>query len=386
MEHRESDRAKWVRYRNITERLKAILFLLREIPFITSRDIFRYFYPSQKNIHYSREMMRVLLRDELVHKCMLGDGAYIYFITEHGRQVAEFFEGDTPKFHAPTKSFFYSKPPRSQSEAVPFFIFPTPDLEFQLFTPHRLHSHPFEHTVSLLELYYLLRNSFRFLRVVWLDQVHGKKSSLNIPFHPDLLLCNSLATEAHRLYVELENSRINADSLVEKLNHLSTLPADWYLFLCTSKKTFLNIGRLIRKILMGEVTRNQTTLHFSPRAQSAIWKNVFIGFWAPTIKSHGEIHRLKDVTVYRYDDEIFDKEMWVNATEGGMVQNDESSGLPLKRRQAVPYPSRRPGPRNYRLTDLFNRYVEEFKAALEKELNPPEAKPGSEKGSEHDRP
>ena len=115
---------KYRRYRNITERPTSLLFLLREIPYATMKDIRRIFFPGHRSKAYSLEMMGVLLKNRLLTKHMIGDGVYVYYLASEAVRVVEYFLLDDPRFHSPTKSFYFSKAPRNSREVVPFFFFP----------------------------------------------------------------------------------------------------------------------------------------------------------------------------------------------------------------------------------------------------------------------
>lgn len=369
-----SDRGK---RRNITERTRALLFLLREVPYITLQDIRRYFFPAAKSRSYCLELNGVLLRNRLIAKHLTGDGTWIYYLTEYGRRIVAFFIMDTPKYNPKFRTFYYSLAPRKLSEVNPFYFFPTPRIPFTIFTPHRMHAHPFQHTRALLELFYLLRNSYRFLYVLWLDQVDGKKEALNLSCHPDMLLTNDLASEAGRIYVELENSSKSLKAVVERLNHLTAAPADWYIFLCTSEEILQNLGRSFRKILLGEAKVHHNTLFFTPRAQGCLYRNVLMGHWRPSWRNGGGMLRLKDLTLYRYDHEVFDRRVWMKDPGVGMGRVASASEPMPHSFQTVPYTSRKPGRRSLLLGEILDGYSEVFRAALEKSMAGGAMEPGS---------
>jgi len=363
------------RYRGITEKSKALLFLLREAPYITLADAKRFFYPAHKTISYAREMIRVLVKNELVGKYRMGDGLFIYYLTDSGRRITEFFTEDRPKFDPETKSLYYSQKPTKPSEVAALFIFSARDLEFHAFAPHFLSSHPLLHTRALMELSVRLRLSFRFVYVLWLDAVKHKQTALHISCHPDLLLTNDLRSERRRIYVELENSPIKAQALANKLDRLCSVPADWVVFLCTSDLVFHNLGRLIRKILSGlvKISKHQT-LFLSPRVHAALFKNILIGQWIPSWKNEGKYQSLKSTMLYRYDAPIFDSHMWVRqATPEGILATDPQSGHPLHVLMPVTYAARKPGEKEITLGTIMDRYREDFKAELGRLTSGPNA-------------
>lgn len=353
------------RYRGITEKSKGLLFLLREAPYITMADAKRFHYPTHKTLSYTREMFRVLLKNKLVSRYMLGNGVFIYYLTDPGRRLTEFFLEAKPKFDPEFRSFYYTHKPTKPSEASDFFIFPTRGLEFHSFTPHFLHAHPFLHTRALLELSVLFRQSFRFFNVLWMDEIKAKKMALNIDCHPDLLLCNDFTTETGRVYVELENSRIRELDLLEKIHHLTVHPADWYLFLATSEEILLNLGRLVRKILTGEAKVNHHPLYFSARAQSALHKNVLFGLWEPSFKTDKPPTKIKEIDLFRYDDEIFDKRIWVPDVSKSPLQSEEPRAAHW---QVVGYSGRRMGKRKWKLGEILDTYTNAFRLALDKTM------------------
>lgn len=360
------------RNRTITEKNKALLFLLREIPYITLNDIRRFFYPSHKTVGYTYEMVRVLTKNNLVGRYLLGTGIYIYYLTESGIRITHYFMRDDLNFEPETKSFYYDTPPRRACEVPAYFHFPSPDLHFKPFTPHLLHIHPLQHTLALLELYFLLRKSMRIYNVIWLDVVQHRREALSVPFHPDLLLTNDIHTEAQRIFVELENSMISCPKLVGKLDRLCSMPADWYLFLCTSEIIFRNLGQNIRRILSGEAKLNQKTLFVMPRTQSVLAKNLLIGIWKPSSQNRGEYQSLKDLPLFRYDEEVFDKSEWMKTTDAkGVHVKDLLGELDLRHQRPIPYPSRKPGKRKYLFGEILDSYAGGFRATLNKILAKP---------------
>ena len=364
MEEPKVGKKEYQRYRGITEKSKALLFLLREAPYITLADAKRFFYPTHKTLSYAREMIRVLVKNKLVGKYLLGHGLFIYYLTEIGRRISEFFLEAKPKFDSSTKSFYYLQKPTKPSEASAFFIFPSHGLEFYSFTPRFLYAHPFLHTRSLLELSVLFRQTFRFLHVLWLDEIKAKKTSLNLSCHPDLLLCNDLSTEEGRVFVEFENSRIRDLDFLEKVHHLSAHPADWYLFLASSEEIFHNLGRLVRKILMGEAKVNHETLFFNSRAQAALSKNILFGLWQPSFKTDKPMRKIKDLDLFRYDHEVFDKKVWLTPKRDPQAQGLEVREQPVKQLQTVGYSGRKLGKRTWTFGEILEGYKDSFTRAL----------------------
>lgn len=370
------------RYRNLTERTKSLLFLLREVPYLTFKDIRRIYFPRNKSRSYCIEMIGVLLGNNLVVKYMIGNGIHIYYLAPEAKRILEFYMQEEPKFHPPTGSFYYSQPPRKASEVTPFFFIPAKRIPFQAFSPHFLHLHPYHHTVGLLELYILFRKANRILYVIWLDHVESRKTILNIPFNPDLLLSNDPFIESGRIYIEFENSQIGTRDLLRKLDHTTSMPADWYLVLCSSEDIFMNFGRTIRRILQGEAKSHQRTLFFAPRTQAVLSHNLLIGLWRPSFQNKGVVHDLKTVELYRYDDPVFDKTIWVNQVENGVQVKDPLGSIPLKRPATVAYPARKPGRRKWTLPEILDPYAEGFKIAVRSLLwKPPSGTQPEPKGS-----
>jgi DNA-binding PadR family transcriptional regulator len=358
------------RYRGLTEKSRSLLHLLREIPYITLPDIKRFYYPSHKTDGYTLEMLRYLKQNNLVEKYMLGNGKFIYYLTANGRRLLDFYLDETPKYDQKSNSFYYSRPPAKASETNPQFHFPSRNLEFQSFAPHNLANHPFHHTAALLELHTHLRKAYRFFHVLWLDMVLGKKSSLNLSHNPDLLLTNNCGNERGRIFVELENSRIKGSALIKKLDGLTSMPADWYLFVCTSEELFLNLGRQIRKILLGLVKKDRHALFFSPRTHHALIANVLIGHWIPSNKNQGIVQVLKTTPFYRYDAEVFDSTMWVHEVDkNGVIVTDPITKVPRKKEVRNLYAGRRPGEKVFAFQDIVQPYLDEFKGAVRRALN-----------------
>jgi len=224
----------------------------------------------------------------------------------------------------------------------------------------------------------------RLLQVVWLDVVQHRKESLSVPYHPDLLLTNDFHSEEQRIFVELENSPISCPKLIGKLDRLCSMPADYYLFLCTSESIFLNLGRNIRRVLLGEAKANQKTLFFMPRSQSVLAKNLLIGIWKPSTRNNGEYHGLKDLAIFRYDDEIFDSSVWMKLLDSEHRSVKDVHGeVALRRHQIIPYPSRKPGKRKFLLGEILDRYSPGFRIALNKILKNPliDTKPEPKQGA-----
>lgn len=376
------------RYRNLTERTFSLLFLLREIPYMTMKDIRRLFFPGNKSKAYSLEMTGFLQKNGLIARHLIGDGVFIYHLTSGATRILDFLIQENPRFHPVTKSFYYSKPPRNLKEVSPFFFFPLRRLHYSLFTPHLMHQHPYHHTAGLLDLYILFRNSFRVLYAIWLDHVESKRTQLSIPFNPDLLLTNDPFTEAGRIYVEFENSSMHAVNLLHKVNNISTMPADWFLVLCSSEEIFLKFGRNVRRILLGDAKTRQKTIFFSPRAQAVISRNLLIGTWKPAFRNNGEAQKLRTVELFRYDHEVFDKTIWVNAHENGLPVLDPLGKIPLKKPEPVPYPARKPGQRKWLLGEILDQYSNPFRIALQKALWKPSTatQDSQQKGATDDRP
>jgi len=350
------------RYRGITEKSRALLFLLREAPYIILPDAQRYFYPSHKTLSYTREMTRVLVQNGLVAKHQMGDGHFIYYLTEPGWRISEFYLEDKPKFDAGTESFYYKQKPTRPSEVADFFIFPTQGLEFYPFTPHYLNAHPMGHTRSLLELSALFRQSYRFRHVLWMDMIKAKKSALHVSCQPDLLLCNSLTEETGRVYIEFENSRIRDLGLLEKIHHLTEHRADWYVFLAATEEIFHNLGRLVRKILSGEVKVNHQTVFFNPRDQAALNRNLLFGLWTPSFRKEGPSPPFKSLELFRYDHEVFDKQIWIPEP----VKPGSAASEPRAAHwQKVGYAGRHIGKRKWLLSEIIDPYATVFQHALE---------------------
>jgi hypothetical protein len=307
---------------------------------------------------------------------------YVYYLTPEGLRILDFLYQDGPRFHPPTKSFYFSRPPRNNKEIPPFFFFPLRRITYRLFSPHQMHQHPYHHTMGLLELYILLRVSYRILYPIWLDQVSAKPTQLNVHFNPDLLLTNDPSTDSGRIYVEFENSSMHAQNLLAKVNNLATMPADWFLILCSSEEIFLNFGRTVRRILLGEAKSRQRTLFFSPRAQAVISRNLLIGIWTPAFRNGGASTKLRSIELFRYDHEAFDKAIWVNIHENGIPVLDPLKAFPLKRQEPVPYPARKPGQRKWLMGEILDQYAPSFRTALQKALwNPPASSGPDPKGT-----
>lgn len=358
------------------------MFLLRETPYITMADIRRVFFPKQKSKGYSLEMTGVLIKNRLIEKHMIGDGVFIYYLTSEALRIVDFFLIEEPKFHPKTKSFYFSKPPRTIKEVSPFFFFPGKRIAYKLFSPHQMHQHPYHHTLGLLEIYLRFRQQHRTLFVLWLDHLEAKHTALNVPFNPDLLLTNDPFTEANRIYVEFENSSIQARNLVAKVNNISTMPADWFFVICSSQEILLNFGRIIRRVLHGDAKSHQKTLFFTPRAQAVLSRNLVIGLWRPSHLIEGDRQNFRSLELFRYDHETFDKTIWVNIQDKGLPVMDPHGKVPLKRAEPVPYPARKPGQRKYLLGEILDNYSTGYKNALQKIVRKgsPSDGPGSGKG------
>jgi hypothetical protein len=292
----------------------------------------------------------------------MGDGHFIYYLTEAGHRIAEFYLEDKPKFDLETESFYYKQKPTRPSEVADFFLFPTRGLEYYPFTPHYLNAHPIGHTRSLLELSVLFRQSFRFRHVLWMDMIKSKKTALHVSCQPDLLLCNSLTEEQGRVFIEFENSRIRDVGLLKKIHHLTEHRADWYLFLASTEELFQNLGRLIRKILSGDVKVNNQTVFFNPRAQAALNQKILFGLWTPSFRMAGPAAPFKSLELFRYDHEIFDKQVW--------IPEPVKPGTELREPRAahwetVQYAGRHFGKRKWLLSEIIDPYATTFQHALE---------------------
>ena len=359
----EANLKRYPSYRGISERSKALLFLLREIPYINMADIRRLLFPGSHR-SYPIEMMGVLLKCGLVRKHRVGDGTFIYYLSGEGGRILDYFIQERPKYCEKFRCFYYQRQPTRPLEVNPFFFFPSPNLEFEFFTPHVIFTSPILHTKRMLELYCKFKSANRFLHVLWVDKVKGRKASLNLPYAPDLLLTNDFTNERRRILVEFENSEVRELRLINKLGHLTSIPADYYLFLASSEDIFQNLGRRIRKILFGEAKIHGQTLFFTSRAHAALVKNVCIGKWIPASENGGVIQTLSETKLFRYDDEVFDKRLFVNETKGGVVQKID--GVVLKKMETIPYTGRKSGVRRWLIREILDQYTEDFKAALSK--------------------
>jgi len=347
-----------------TERDRTLLLLLREIPFMTLKDIKAFLYPNNAFKTYAKEKTRYLLKEGLLSKSFLENGKCIYYLTQAGVETATYILRDAPRFHPESSSFYFRRPPAQPGEEKAFFLFPTPDIEFRFFTPEKSSSFQFYHSQALLELYFQLHKSRRFSSILWLDKVRNKKDAVDIDCNPDFLLTNDVRTSEGRVLIELENSLIREHNLVPKLDNLCRQQADFYLLLCTNEDIFRNLGLKIRTVLSGKAKESRDRVLFRPQTLAALTQTLWIGLWKPALHNRGETMRLKDLVLYRYDHEIFDAYGWTDHTDGGAAVVDSKSGKVKRVMRKIGYSHRRPGKQTLSFPDLLNQYTEAFKKAL----------------------
>jgi hypothetical protein len=353
-----------------TEKDRTLLFLLREVPFVTLQDIRAFLYPENRTKSYAKEKVGYLIREGFLTKSFLENGKCIYYLTQLGLETSQFLLRDKPQFDSETRAFYFRKAPLKAPAERPLFIFPNRHLEFRFFTPEKSSSFQFYHSQALLELYHQLQKTRRFASVVWLDKVRNKQESLDLTCNPDFLLTNAFDSAEGRVLIELENSLIREQNLIPKLDNLCRQQADYYLLLCTNEDIFRNLGLKIRGVLSGKPKQGKEAQVFKAQTLGALARSVWIGLWKPSIHNGGQAMKLRTMTLYRYDHDAFDPLGWTDAEEGGRPVIDSKSGRAKRVMQKVPYPYRRPGARELPFETLLNQYQGPFRSALNHILDP----------------
>jgi hypothetical protein len=311
------------RYALNSERIIHFMGFLREVPYINSEDYIRFFYPNNKNKTYALDTLRSLCQRNMVQKHRLNDGSNIYYLTEDGVGEAEGYAEYRPKFSRKLGCIYYVKLPRVEKEKPSFLYFPTPELELRRFSYSMLSSYQYLHTRAILEFLYLVRRSNRVLYSVFLDMIKGKKSGLGIHCNPDILLTNDIKNTESRILIEFENSKIWEAGLVEKLNNLSKETADYIIFISSSDGIFRNLGRIISKLMTGQMKKDGLKNLPSKQTIQSLESRILFGLWRPSYSNGGEVQKLSDIYLFRHDSAVFNGGNWEQKTEDGRLLRDD---------------------------------------------------------------
>ena len=339
--------------------------VLRELPYLTSADFIRYFYPANKNKTYALDSLRILCRWNLVQKYRLNDGSYIYFLTGDGVKEAEYFAGHKHLFHRGLGCIYVQKEPRLEREKPNFIFHPAKAFDFRTFSPAMLSSYQFLHTRALTEFFYLVRKAHIVSYSICLDMLLNKKSSIQVSNNPDLLLTNDLQDTENRVLIEFENSTIWAKGLIEKLNSLSKQTADIIVFLCANDIIFRNIGRLLNKISSGKMIKDGVKWLPSKATISSLEKRMLFGIWQPSYTNNGEVKKLEDITLYPYTSRAMKPTSWVQKEVNNSLVSDEHSNSVMVLDTKIPIED------GVSFLSLFDDSAKEYKANLLRLSNVP---------------
>lgn len=311
------------RYPGMSERVIHFLTFMREVPYITSADFIQYFHPGSKGKSYALDTLRILVRRKYLTRYRLNDGSFIYFLTDEGHAEASGYADYHLSFDKKMGSLYFLKPPRFPSEKPSFLYFPAAQLDFRTFSYSMLSSYQFLHTRAVLEFLFLVRRANRVTYSVHLDMVKSKKTALHIQSNPDIVLTNNLHDTEKRILIEFENSKIWEGGLLAKLNNLARETADAILFLCGSEGILKNIGRILNKLVSGEYVKAGMKSLPSKEAIASLQSRMYFGTWRPSYLNRGEVHRLADLLLFRYDAKLFQPGQWQQKVVNGVLQKDE---------------------------------------------------------------
>lgn len=346
------------RYPGMSERVIHFLTFMREVPYITSGDFIRYFHPGSKGKFYALDTLRILVRRKYLTRYRLNDGSFIYFLTEVGYAEACGYADYHLSFDKKLGCLYFLKAPRFPSEKPNFLYFPAAQLSFRNFSYSMLSSYQFLHTRAVLEFLYLVRKSNRVTYSIHLDMVKSKKNSLNILNNPDIVLTNNLLDTENRILIEFENSKIWEGGLLAKLNNLARETATAILFLCGSESILKNIGRILTKLVSGEYVKAGTKSLPSKEAIASLQSRMYFGTWRPSHLNRGEVHRLSDLLLFRYDTKLFQPGQWQQKVVNGVLQKDDF-GNPV-----MIYNARLAEEEGISFTDFLQEYHEGFAETL----------------------
>ena len=364
MDEIEVPKPKRKKFTGLSERDKSLLLLLREIPFITMNEVKANFYPSHKYLSYAKDKMRFLMKEKLITKRFLENGKYIYFLTPIGIETAEYLKSGTPRFDIDTATFYFQRPPFKKPESEAFFLFPSLTIEYQKFTSDTNPSFTYLHSQALLELYFQIYRARRFKSIIWLDKVKNKKACLDLDCNPDLLFTNDLYSSEGRVLIELENSEIRGQNLHAKIENLSKQHAEDIILLATNEEIFKNLGHKIRNMIVGNINGVKERVFLSQRALAVLNQSLWIGVWTPAIKNNNVQTKIRGITLYRYDDEIFDYLVWTDRIEKEFPSKEKNPKKGKKVLISQPFPNRKPGIRSILFSDLLNKYTGDFKKSM----------------------
>lgn len=311
------------RYPGTSERVLHFLTFMREVPYITSADFIRYFYPLNKVKSYALDTLRILVRRKWLARYRLNDGSNIYYLTEEGHAEASGYAQFRLRFDPVKGCLYYLKPPRFDNEKPGFIYLPAPLLDFRLFSYSMLSSYQYLHTRGVLEFLYLVRKANRVLYSVNLDMVKSKKTALQIQSNPDILLTNDIQDSQNRILIEFENSKIWEGGLLAKLNNIARETADSILFLCGSEGILKNLGRILNKLVAGDFVKAGMRALPSKEALASLQSRMYFGTWRPSYLNGGEVHRLSEILLFRYDAKLFEPGHWQQKVINGILQRDD---------------------------------------------------------------
>ncbi len=345
-------------YPGFSERVIHFLMVLRELPYLTSADFIRYFYPANKNKTYALDTLRILCRRNLVEKYRLNDGSFIYFLTREGVKESEGLAAHKQTFHRQWGCMFVHKEPRFEREKPSFIFHPAPYLDFRCFSPIMLSSYQFLHTRGLTEFVYLVRKAHIVSYSICLDMILNKKSNLKLTNNPDILLTNDLQDTEIRVLIEFENSNIWEKGLIEKLNSLSKQTADIIIFLCANDIIFRNMGWLLNKISSGRMVKDGVKWLPSQATISSLERRMFFGIWRPSYSNNGEIQKLEDTVLYPHNSRALKRAGWVQKVVDNALVSDEHSNSIMALDDKIPIEDGIP------FLSLFEDSAKEYKANL----------------------
>lgn len=318
---------------------------MREVPFMTSKDFCRYFYPNNKYRIYGQDSLRTVVRLGFAEKFRLADGEVIYFLNRLGMEEATRLANMPQRFDSERGCLYRFTRPRTDKEKPTFVHFPATEVTFSPFKPSKLRSFHFVHSVGMVEFLYLIRRANRVAYSLLLDMVSSKPSSFNIKSLPDILLTNDLLDTQNRVLIEFENSLIWEQSLYNKVQNLAAESAKHFVFLCADDRILKNLTTLLFRIMNPEKKGKGPKRLLSFEAIKTVRERILVGVWRPSYLNHDSLQKLSEVTLFRYSDSGFKPGQWVQkAIDGNLVSDNYGNPIMVFKqggggREEVPFVS-----------------------------------------------
>lgn len=269
----------------------------------------------------------------LVEKYRLADGEVIYYLTEVGFNEANSLAAMRLNFETSRGSLYRFMRPRTDKEKTSFIHFPCPDISFARFKPSKLRSYHFVHSRSMVEFLYLVRRSNRVAYTILLDMVSSKPSAFHIKSFPDILLVNDIRDSEKRVLIEFENSLIWEQSLYSKLHNLASETARFVVFLCADERILKNFMNTLYRVMNPDKKGKKAKRLLTIEAMKTVRERTLVGLWRPSFSNNGTVHKLSEIDLMPYSDEVFKPGEWVQKKVDGQLKKDAFSNPVMEFRE-----------------------------------------------------